>query len=67
MNPDTLWAVSEAVAFAKAFFDSGKPVASICHRPLDSHQSRGARDVLAVAQDQPPERRRGPGESGGRG
>ena len=33
INPDTLRALPEAVAFAKAFFDAGKPVASICHGP----------------------------------
>jgi protease I len=30
-NPDQLRMNPEAVAFAKAFFDAGKPVASICH------------------------------------
>jgi protease I len=33
MNPDTLRTISEAVAFAKAFFAAGKPVAAICHGP----------------------------------
>ncbi|HVI29977.1 type 1 glutamine amidotransferase domain-containing protein [Hansschlegelia sp.] len=33
INPDTLRADAKAVAFAKAFFDAGKPVASICHGP----------------------------------
>jgi protease I len=33
MNPDTLRTVPEAVAFARAFFDAGKPVAAICHGP----------------------------------
>jgi protease I len=33
MNPDSLRMLPEAVAFAKAFFDSSKPVASICHGP----------------------------------
>ena len=32
-NPDFLRTKPEAVAFAKAFFDAGKPVASICHAP----------------------------------
>ncbi|MFC6887221.1 type 1 glutamine amidotransferase domain-containing protein [Actinomadura yumaensis] len=32
-NPDYLRTVPEAVAFAKAFFDAGKPVAAICHAP----------------------------------
>lgn len=32
-NPDQLRAIPEAVSFVKAFFDEGKPVASICHGP----------------------------------
>ncbi|MCW2919389.1 MAG: protease [Actinomycetia bacterium] len=32
-NPDILRIQPRAVAFAKAFFDSGKPVAAICHAP----------------------------------
>ena len=32
-NPDFLRTQSAAVAFAKSFFDAGKPVASICHAP----------------------------------
>lgn len=30
-NPDNLRMHSDAVAFAKGFFDAGKPVAAICH------------------------------------
>jgi protease I len=33
MNPDALRMNDKAVAFAAAFFDAGKPVASICHGP----------------------------------
>lgn len=33
MNPDNLRMNERAVAFVKAFFDAGKPVASICHGP----------------------------------
>ena len=33
MNPDSLRLEPKAVAFAKAFFDAGKPVASLCHGP----------------------------------
>jgi protease I len=33
MNPDTLRADEKAVDFVRAFFDSGKPVAAICHGP----------------------------------
>jgi protease I len=32
-NPDFLRTQESAVAFAKGFFDSGKPVAAICHAP----------------------------------
>jgi protease I len=31
LNADQLRAVPEAVAFAKSFFDAGKPVGAICH------------------------------------
>jgi protease I len=33
MNPDKLRANKQAVQFVKAFFEAGKPVASICHGP----------------------------------
>jgi protease I len=32
-NPDTLRTDENAVAFVRAFFDAGKPVAAICHGP----------------------------------
>ncbi|MCM3894413.1 MULTISPECIES: type 1 glutamine amidotransferase domain-containing protein [Gordonia] len=32
-NPDFLRTDASAVAFAKGFFDAGKPVAAICHAP----------------------------------
>jgi protease I len=32
-NPDYLRTQPKAVAFARAFFDAGKPVAAICHAP----------------------------------
>ncbi|HET6859386.1 MAG TPA: type 1 glutamine amidotransferase domain-containing protein [Streptomyces sp.] len=32
-NPDFLRTNEQAVAFVKAFFDAGKPVAAICHAP----------------------------------
>lgn len=46
INPDTLRMLPEAVAFAKAFFDAGKPVASICHGPwtiIEAGAARGRR------------------------
>ncbi|AKQ46687.1 glutamine amidotransferase [Rufibacter radiotolerans] len=33
MNPDYLRANEQAVAFVRAFSDSGKPIAAICHGP----------------------------------
>jgi protease I len=33
INPDKLRMVPEAVAFVRAFFKSGKPIAAICHGP----------------------------------
>jgi protease I len=34
MNPDRLRTDKSAVAFVRAFFDSEKPVAAICHAPI---------------------------------
>ncbi|RRN76636.1 type 1 glutamine amidotransferase, partial [Pseudoxanthomonas sp. SGD-10] len=33
MNPDTMRKNEECVSFVKSFFESGKPIASICHGP----------------------------------
>ena len=46
INPDALRIEPAAVAFAKAFFDAGKPVASICHGPwtiIETGAARGRR------------------------
>jgi protease I len=46
INPDTLRMLPEAMAFAKAFFDSDKPVAAICHGPwtvIEVGAARGRR------------------------
>ncbi|NUZ04655.1 type 1 glutamine amidotransferase domain-containing protein [Piscinibacter koreensis] len=46
INPDKLRMLPQAVAFAKAFFDAGKPVASICHGPwtlVEAGAARGRR------------------------
>ena len=43
-NPDFLRADQDAVGFVRAFFDSGKPVAAICHGPwtlIDAGVVRG--------------------------
>ena len=44
MNPDHLRRNAKALAFVKAFFDQGKPVAAICHGPwtlIDAGVARG--------------------------
>lgn len=46
INPDELRMLPGAVAFAKTFFDDGKPVASICHGPwtiIEAGAARGRR------------------------
>lgn len=46
LNPDTLRMNASAVAFVKAFFDAGKPVAAICHGPwtvIEAGAARGHR------------------------
>src|SRR5689334_3663142 len=46
MNPDRLRMQPKAVVFAKSFFDSGKPVAVICHGPwtvIEVGAARGRR------------------------
>lgn len=46
INPDRLRMQPKAVAFAKAFFDAGKPVAAICHGPwtvIEAGAARGRR------------------------
>jgi protease I len=46
MNPDALRMQKDAVAFVKAFFDAGKPVAAICHGPwtvIEAGAARGRR------------------------
>jgi len=46
MNPDALRTQPEAVAFVKAFFTAGKPVAAICHGPwtlIESGAAKGHR------------------------
>ena len=46
INPDALRMDGKAIAFVKAFFDAGKPVASICHGPwtlIEADAVRGRR------------------------
>ena len=46
INPDALRMQPKAVAFVKAFFESGKPVAAICHGPwtiVEAGAARGRR------------------------
>lgn len=42
MNPDSLRMQPKAVAFVRSFFDSGKPVAAICHGPWTIVESGAA-------------------------
>ena len=70
-NPDFLRMDEDAVAFVRAFFEQGKPVAAICHGAVDAGRGRRpARPhdhVVAVAADRHPQRRRQLGRRGGRG
>ncbi|MGM0855947.1 MAG: type 1 glutamine amidotransferase domain-containing protein [Pseudomonadota bacterium] len=55
-NPDTLRLNKDALAFVKAFFQAGKPVAAICHAPwilINAGVVKGRRmtSVASVAQD----------------
>lgn len=46
INPDTLRIIPKAVAFVRAFFEDGKPVAAICHGPwtiINAGAARGRR------------------------
>lgn len=46
MNPDSLRMIPSAVAFVRAFFETGKPVAAICHGPwtvIESGAAEGRR------------------------
>ena len=44
INPDKLRIEPKAVAFVKAFFDDGKPVAAICHGPWTVIEAGAARN-----------------------
>jgi protease I len=43
-NPDQLRTKPDAVAFARGFFDDGKPVAAICHAPWTLAEADVVRD-----------------------
>jgi protease I len=43
MNPDALRMLPGAVTFVRSFFDSGKPVAAICHGPWTIVESGAAK------------------------
>ncbi len=43
-NPDALRTHEDAVAFARAFFEAGKPVAAICHAPWTLVEADVVRD-----------------------
>jgi protease I len=44
MNPDHLRGNDKAVAFVKAFVDSGKPIAAICHGPWTLIEAGAVKD-----------------------
>jgi protease I len=48
-NPDQLRQLPEAVAFVRAFFDSGKPVAVLCHRPWTLVEADVVRGRISTA------------------
>ena len=67
-NPDFLRADEDAVAFvARRSPRRGKPIASICHGPWIARRGRRRQgphaDVVAVAADRHPQRRRRPGST----
>ena len=43
LNPDKLRIAPDAVRFVKAFVDSGKPIAAICHGPWTLIEAEGVR------------------------
>lgn len=49
MNPDSLRANAEAMALIKAFINSGKPVAAICHAPSLLIEANGIRGRKATS------------------
>jgi len=56
INPDQLRVNEDAVAFVKAFFEAGKPVAAICHGPqtlinANVVEGRNMTSVKNIAQD----------------
>lgn len=56
INPDKLRANDDAIAFVKAFFEAGKPVAAICHGPqvlinADVVEGRKLTSVKNISQD----------------
>jgi len=69
MNPDFLRMDEVAVRFVRGFVEAGKPMAAICHGPLDPDRGRSRRrpnhHLLALAQDRSSKRRRKLGRSGG--
>ena len=48
-NPDLLRMDEDAVAFARGFFDQGKPVAAICHAPWTLIEADVVRDRMMTS------------------
>jgi protease I len=70
VNPDKLRMDGDAVAFVKAFVESGKPVAAICHGPWTLAEADVVRgppaDLVAERPHRPAQRGRGRRGPGGR-
>jgi len=49
MNPDKLRMIPQAVAFVKAFVDTCKPIAAICHGPWTLLQAGGVRGHMLTS------------------
>jgi hypothetical protein len=55
INPDSLRIQPKALAFAKVFFNAGKPVAANCHRPwtvIGTGPARGRRGYRVQVQNE---------------
>jgi len=49
VNPDTLRMNQDAVRFVRDFFDSGKPIAAICHAPWVLVEADVVRDLMVTS------------------
>ena len=49
INPDNLRQDDRAVTFVRAFFDTGKPIAAICHAPWMLVEADVVRDLTITS------------------